>query len=648
MVFSSADYPVFLIAVFFLYNLVGAGPRRGPITELARLTLACALGDLIYLLLCKNPHRLWDPFGTSLAAAFGALPWRDLARPDHLVRYVVGVLTLMGSLTLGQRYATQIDDDRTQNVIAKTVSLALVVVGVTVLVGSLAHRLDAISEQIARVAHLGYVALLGTALGASRAVTPERGEDGRPTAKLLVLFAASMVFYHAWAATMAGAYRYLLALILGTIALDYWLGLWIADTPRPHTAVRRALVVLSLVANLGVLGLFKYYDFFVKNAARAFELGGYSFPLHPVALILPAGISFHTFQSLSYTLDVHARGLKPTRSILRFATFVLFFPQLVAGPIVRAETFLPQLTPRSRPGLAGLGDALAAPGLLRIAVGLAKKVCVADVLAVTLVDRVFEHPGRYSGLECLAAVYGYALQIYFDFSAYSDIAIGSAALLGFELPENFARPYGARSLQDFWHRWHITLSTWLRDYLYIPLGGSRGSEAATHRNLLVTMLLGGLWHGAGWTFIAWGALHGLGLAVTRAFQRSESSARLHAWLRARPLWNLSADALSLALTFHYVCFAWVFFRASDFAHARALLTQLATATTDAVNVQKPFVWALVAGFASQLIPGRAWELARTRFTSLSPVGRAALLVVAALAIRHAARPWVVPFIYFQF
>ena len=648
MVFSSADYPVFLIAVFFLYHLVGAGLRRAPLAEAMRLTLACALGDLVYLLLCKNPRRLWDPFGASLAATFGALPWRELIRPDHLVRYVAGALTLTASLALGRRHATRIDDDRTQNVVAKAVSLALVAVGVTVLIGSLTQRLDAISEHIARAAHLAYVALIGVALGASRAVAPERGEDGRPTAKLLVLFAASALFYHAWAATMSGAYRYLLALILGTIALDYWLGLWIADTPRERTAARRVLVALSLVANLGVLGLFKYYDFFVKNAARAFELGGYTFPLHPVALILPAGISFHTFQSLSYTLDVHARGLKPTRSILRFATFVLFFPQLVAGPIVRAETFLPQLTPRSRPGLAGLGDALAAPGLLRIALGLAKKVCVADVLAVTLVDRVFEHPSRYSGLECLAAVYGYALQIYFDFSAYSDIAIGSAALLGFELPENFARPYGARSLQDFWHRWHITLSTWLRDYLYIPLGGSRGDELETYRNLLVTMLLGGLWHGAGWTFIAWGALHGVGLAVTRGFQRSPGASRLRAWLSARPFSRAAASALSLTLTFHYVCFAWVFFRARDFAHARELLAQIATATTDAVNLQRPFVWALVGGFASQLIPGRAWELARTRFASLSPIGRAALLVVAALAIRHVARPWVVPFIYFQF
>ncbi|TMQ25679.1 MAG: MBOAT family protein, partial [Deltaproteobacteria bacterium] len=237
-------------------------------------------------------------------------------------------------------------------------------------------------------------------------------------------------------------------------------------------------------------------------------------PVRRLHLILPAGISFHTFQSLSYTIDVYRRRLRATRSVISFATFVLFFPQLVAGPIVRAQDLLPQLTE-----LPPLQLEAATAGLFRIVVGLFKKIALADTLALALVDRVFEAPERFSALEVIAAVYGYALQIYLDFSAYSDIAIGSAQVLGFTLPENFRTPYRAANLQEFWRRWHISLSTWLRDYLYITLGGSQGAPWRTYVNLSLTMLLGGLWHGASWTFVVWGALHGFGLAVTRYFQR---------------------------------------------------------------------------------------------------------------------------------
>jgi len=630
MLFSSADYPVFLVAVFLLYALVGAGPHPGSGRELGRVTLALALGDVVYLLLCKRPDRLWDPLGPSLSALVGASPWRALAASTAWPGFALGLATFAAAAALGRRHALRIDADRVQTALARVASAALVAVGALVLISHRRGALDAVSELIAARAHLAWLALIGLAVGASRRT------GGRPTAKLLVLFGASMVFYHAWAASMTGAYRYLLALILGTIALDYWLGRWIADARRP--AARRALVALSLAANLGVLVLFKYYDFFARNLAAAGATVGVAVTLSPVALILPAGISFHTFQSLSYTLDVGSRGLRPTRSILRFATFVLFFPQLVAGPIVRAEAFLPQLEAGATPGLGGAGDDVAASGLLRIALGLAKKLCVADVLAVTLVDAVFAHPARYSGLECLAAVYGYALQIYFDFSAYSDIAIGSAALLGFELPENFLRPYSAASLQDFWRRWHVTLSTWLRDYVYIPLGGSRGGEFETWRNLLATMLLGGLWHGAAWTFIAWGALHGLGLVAARALHGDGAPATSSGWRRR----------LATAATFHYVCFAWVFFRATSFTNARGLLAQIAGRTTDRANLHGAFLAALALGFASLCAPLRLWDLARSRFVALPPWARAAVLTGAALGLRELARPAVVPFIYFQF
>src|SRR5262249_5920484 len=235
----------------------------------------------------------------------------------------------------------------------------------------------------------------------------------------------------------------------------------------------------------------------------------------PLHLILPAGISFHTFQSLSYTIDVYRRQLRATRSVASFATFVLFFPQLVAGPVVRAQDLLPTLA-----ALPPLELESATAGLFRIVAGLFKKIALADTLALALVDRVFEAPEHFSAIEVIVGVYAYALQIYLDFSAYSDIAIGSAQVLGFTLPENFRTPYRAANLQEFWHRWHISLSTWLRDYLYIPLGGNRGAPWRTYLNWIATMLLGGLWHGANWTFVVWGALHGFGLAITRYFQRA--------------------------------------------------------------------------------------------------------------------------------
>jgi alginate O-acetyltransferase complex protein AlgI len=488
-----------------------------------------------------------------------------------------------------------------------------------------AGRLDGLARALALVGHPLWLLGWGAAWGA-RAHPATRG-----AAVQGALFLLSAVFYHAWAAAMPGAYRYLLGLILGTIVLDYFLARAIESRASPGP--RRVMLVVSLVANLGVLGVFKYADFFGENLAALSRALGREARWEPWRLILPAGISFHTFQSLSYTVDVYRRRLRPTASLGEFATFVLFFPQLVAGPIVRAEQFLPQI---AHPPAVDPRHAL--EGLWRVSLGVAKKLCLADTLAVTLVDRVFAAPSHFSSAENLLAVYGYALQIYLDFSAYSDIAVGAAAMLGFELPENFRAPYLAGDLADFWRRWHISLSTWLRDYLYVPLGGNREGPARTYRNLLVTMLLGGLWHGAAWTFLAWGALHGVGLAVTRAAQRRTGAGPV-----SRP-----RRVFATLLTLQYVCVAWVFFRATSFAHAREVFAQLARGTWDTANVPPAFTLAAVVAALGHAVPF-AWE-ARVRglFVAAPWWLRAAVLVAVAWAVRQLARPTAVPFIYFQF
>ncbi|HWU87650.1 MAG TPA: MBOAT family O-acyltransferase, partial [Kofleriaceae bacterium] len=494
MLFSSPDYPVFLIAVFFLYALARWG---GPELAWARIAVMVLLGDVVFMLVAKDPDTLWDPIG-GLLLRLAAGDDRDWP-PRLVAHWAVGGALLAGALAVGRRGAAWIASDAGQRRIARGFVAALAALAVLVTAAGVTGALDGVTEELIAHGHLLVLAILGVGLGASQA------ERHRTLGRLIVLFVASTLFYHAWAAAMPGIYRYLLGVLLATIVLDYYLAIWIEGTEDPWK--RKALVIVSLCSNLGILVFFKYTDFFAQDVLH---LG-----VPRLNLILPAGISFHTFQSLSYTIDVYRRELPATRSVVQFATFVLFFPQLVAGPIVRAQDLLPQL---GAPPPLELDRAV--HGLFRILVGLFKKIALADTLALAIVDRVFENPERYSSVEVLAGVYGYALQIYLDFSAYSDIAIGSAMVLGFTLPENFRTPYRSANLQEFWRRWHISLSTWLRDYLYIALGGSRGTPARTYLNLIATMLLGGLWHGASWAFIVWGGLHGFGLAITRYFQRA--------------------------------------------------------------------------------------------------------------------------------
>ncbi len=348
------------------------------------------------------------------------------------------------------------------------------------------------------------------------------------------------------------------------------------------------MLAITVALNLGFLGFFKYWNFAIENGhlLAAVLTGGHGAPAGAgdalKVLLPPVGISFFTFESMSYVIDVYRGELQPHRSYLRYLLFVAFFPHLVAGPIVRPRDLLPQL--ERKPSLT---REMGGEALFLIALGLIKKLVISDQLSSNLVDRVFERPASFSAIEVLAGVYGYAVQIYCDFSGYTDIAIGSALLLGVRFPLNFDAPYQATNIADFWRRWHISLSTWLRDYLYIPLGGNRGSAWKTYRNLMLTMVLGGLWHGASWTFVFWGFLHGLGLGITRAWERRRGPAARAAW------GGVLGRVVGTLLTFHYVCLAWIFFRAPTFSRAVLVLKQLRTRTTFHPNLP-PYVVALLA------------------------------------------------------
>ena len=423
-----------------------------------------------------------------------------------------------------------------------------------------------------------------------------------------------------------------LGIIFAGSTLDYFIGRTLGRTEDPRK--RKALLLVSVVYYLGVLSIFKYANFAVDSVHDLLAFFGVEIATTHLRLVLPFGISFFTFETMSYTIDVYRRDLPPCDRYLDYLLFVCFFPHLVAGPIVRPHQMLPQLArePEAKAEMQ-------ARGLWLIAVGLAKKIGIGDYLSINLVARVFDSPERYSGLECLVAVYAYAIQIYCDFSGYTDVAIGSAYLFGYELPQNFDAPYTARNLQDFWHRWHISLSTWLRDYLYIPLGGSRGGPWKTYRNLMITMLLGGLWHGASWNFVIWGGLHGVALAGTRMWQR-----RSHAPKAESDAWA----PLKIFLTFQYVCFAWVFFRAPTFGHAALLLARVARGTLGHVNLPQRVVLVLALGMVTHFVPRDWYVRLRERFVQTPAVAQGVVLALAAYAIHSVAAAKAEPFVYGQF
>ncbi len=395
---------------------------------------------------------------------------------------------------------------------------------------------------------------------------------------------------------------------------------------------RASALAVAVSGNLLLLGWFKYYGFFVATVAGGLDRLGLHAPLPLLQVALPAGISFFTFQAVSYVVDVHRGVIRPAKPI-DFAVYLAFFPHLVAGPIVRATEFIPQL---ARPRDARSVQATRA--FFLIAGGLVKKVLIADVLAAQLVDPVFAIPGQHSGLEVLLAVYGYAVQIFCDFSAYSDMAIGLALLLGFRFPENFAAPYTAVSLRDFWRRWHITLSRWLRDYLYVPLGGNRGGPRRAARNLMLTMLLGGLWHGAAWNFVVWGGIHGAGLVLERRLAGRRTDAPDTVWRRVR----------GRLVTFHVVCLAWVFFRADGVGAALRLLGRLVTGGAGAGLVTPTVLLAMAVGLGVQYLPRDAWRRVQSAFAGFAPAAQAAALAAVLVLVDAVGRQGVAPFIYFRF
>jgi D-alanyl-lipoteichoic acid acyltransferase DltB (MBOAT superfamily) len=390
---------------------------------------------------------------------------------------------------------------------------------------------------------------------------------------------------------------------------------------------RRGIYCAAAVAgDLLALAVFKYYGFFTQDIDRLLQGIGLGLPLPLLTIALPVGVSFFTFQAISYTVDVKRRVIEPA-SLLDTAIYLSFFPHLVAGPIVRAREFLPQLaTPRDPTRVA------VSSGLALIALGLVKKVVLADFLARAIVDPVYAVPQAYGGPDALLAAYAYAAQIYCDFSGYTDMAIGLALLMGFVFPQNFRSPYRATGLQDYWRRWHMSLSRFLRDFLYIPLGGNRGSRLFTSRNLLLTMVLGGLWHGAAWTFVVWGALHGGGMVVERAWN---GRIKTPVWLR----WFV---------TFNFIVLAFVFFRSQNLSLAFTYLGRL-TVWSAPTLWTVPVVAAVVLVIGLQLLPGRGTSNFEIRIGRVRPVLIGAAFAVLVLFVAATVpSQGVAPFIYFRF
>jgi alginate O-acetyltransferase complex protein AlgI len=444
-------------------------------------------------------------------------------------------------------------------------------------------------------------------------------ENGRRKVFLLL---ASWVFYGWW------DWRFV-ALLIVSATLN-----WAVAEAVSRAQTRRAnlwLVALGVAINLTILGFFKYFNFFLDQAGMALKLMHWERDLPLLQIVLPVGVSFFTFQGMSYIIDVHRGRCEKARSLLDVMLLMSFFPHLVAGPIVRAADLLPQFARAPR-----LNREWAAHSMFLVVWGLFKKTVVASELATNLVDPVFFDPGAHTALDLLAATYGYAVQIYCDFSAYSDIAIGVAGLLGYHFPRNFDQPYRSTSLQEFWRRWHISLSSWLRDYLYIPLGGNRGGLLMACRNLFITMVLGGLWHGASWTFVAWGALHGAVLAVERI------------WRAVKPeVWPQWPAWLGWIITFHVVCLGWILFRSESFEAALAFLRGFGN--LGPAEVFTPFMAGLVLiGLSFHFLPPRAAEYLAWRLrVTPSPVLGVGLGVLMLLV--EAMRPaGVAPFIYYQF
>jgi len=459
----------------------------------------------------------------------------------------------------------------------------------------------------------------------------------------LFLFAASLFFY--WKTSGL----FFLILVFSTFS-DYYLGNLIHYSKR--RGWKKFGVIMSVFINLFMLSYFKYTYLFVDTinallnldvqvvnhlALWSNQLTGTHFQVS--AILLPVGISFYTFQTISYTVDVYRGKVDPVRHILDFGFYVSFFPQLVAGPIVRASEFIPQLYKRYSLSSQEFGYAV-----FLILKGLFKKLFIGDFLALNFIDRVFSNPDGFSGFENLMALYGYSLQVYVDFSGYTDIAIGVALLLGFRLPKNFNSPYKATSVGNFWKRWHISLSSWLKDYLYIPLGGNRKGRIMTDVNLMITMLLGGLWHGASWQFVIWGGLNGIGLVVYKLWKRISPYEKSKHW--GVRLWKIF-------ITFQFITFTRIWFRSESMEQANQLIYQITRAFDGSIipQVLWSYRWVFLVmtfGYFTHWVSNR-WKLAILDFYIRIPIWAKALVAAGVILIIY--QSWTAelqPFIYFQF
>ncbi len=440
------------------------------------------------------------------------------------------------------------------------------------------------------------------------------------------ILAASYVFYGAW------DWRFVFLIILSTV-VNQEFALRISRSAEQH---KRGLLVAAVSFNLLLLGIFKYYGFFIGSLNTLLRTIGVGVRLPLLEIIVPVGVSFFTFQAITYVVDIYREKVARS-SLLDFAVYLAFFPHLVAGPIVRASEFLPQLNVAEF-----VTQRQASRAAFLILGGLFKKVVIASNLASAIVDPVFASPAQHSAAEIILAIYGYAIQIYADFSGYTDMAIGIALLLGFTFPQNFDRPYAAASLQEFWRRWHMTLSRWLRDYLYISLGGNRRGRLLTYRNLILTMVLGGLWHGAALTFIVWGLVHGLGLAIERWWGERQQALQRPARAMIGQVW------FQRFFTFHIVCLAWVLFRATSFDKALEIYWRAFTAWEPGPLASSNLLLVIGGMLLLQFVPARVGQHLEEAFADL-PLVAQGLVVGIIMAIIFALGPrGVAPFIYYQF
>lgn len=451
------------------------------------------------------------------------------------------------------------------------------------------------------------------------------------TARIIYVVLFSLFFYY----KTSGLYFLLLIFVsVSDFTIGYLLNKF------EDSLKRKLLVGLSVSINLGMLFYFKYTNFILDIFSQLTD-NPFSFQ----NIFLPIGISFFTFQSMSYIIDIYRKRIEPVQLWIDYLFYVSFFPQLVAGPIVRARDFLPQIYRRT----ICVTKEMFSEGCILIMFGLFKKAIVSDYISLNFVDRIFDEPLLYSGLENLIGVYGYALQIYCDFSGYSDIAIGIALMLGYKFNKNFDSPYKSATITEFWRRWHISLSSWLKDYLYISLGGNRKGKLRTYINLMITMLLGGLWHGAAMKFVIWGGLHGAGLGIHKfVMDKFPSFKAQGADMSSR--WR---RALGIFITFNFVCFTWIFFRADNMEVARNMIMQIATDFRPELLLQftqgyMPVCMLIAIGYMLHFMPD-AWEVGVKKWSEKMPLLlKSMAMVILIWAILQIKSSEIQPFIYFQF